>query len=127
MNGVHGMTNISLRTRESLYEEIEVLKLVIEAHGAANGHLGVASEQSKLESRIEIGANYVSGFLLAWLTWTLLVLGPLTWGWIVVENGFAITMVFTVVSIIRSYYWRRFFARGFHKVVHEFIGGVLGW
>jgi len=37
------------------------------------------------------------------------------------ENGLAITCVFTGVSILRSYYWRRFFARGLHKTVHKFF------
>ena len=78
-------------------------------------------EQSKLESRIEMTANYFSGFLLAWFTWTLLVMGPFMWGWIDKDDGFAITMIFTGISIIRSYYWRRFFARGFHKIVVKFV------
>lgn len=78
-------------------------------------------DQSKLESKIEVTANYVSGFLLAWFTWTLLREGPMEWGWLTTENGFAITCVFTVVSVTRSYYWRRFFAVGLHRVVHEFV------
>ena len=82
------------------------------------------SEQSVFESRIEVFANYTSGFLIAWLTWTLLLIGPFTWGWIVKENGLAITTVFTGVSILRSYYWRRFFARGFHKTVLPFFQSI---
>lgn len=86
-----------------------------------------ADAQSKIESRIEVAANYLSGFLIAWLTWTLLIMGPFTWGWIVKENGFAITMIFTAVSVLRSYFWRRFFARGFHKVVQQFYKENTGW
>lgn len=78
-------------------------------------------EQTKIESKIEVAANYISGFLIAWLTWTLLREGPMTWGWIDNEDGFIITCVFTVVSVTRSYYWRRFFATGLHKIVHQFV------
>lgn len=81
----------------------------------------MADEQSKFESGIEVTANYISGFLIAWLSWTLLVMGPFTWGWIVKDNGFAITMIFTTVSVLRTYFWRRFFARGFHTLLFNKI------
>ena len=84
-------------------------------------------DQTKLESKIEVAANYISGFLIAWLTWTLLREGPLTWGWLTVQNGFAITSVFTVVSILRSYFWRRLFAVGLHRAVHQFVRRVTPW
>jgi len=110
---------ISLRTRESLYEEIDALKATIEALSVT------VDDQSKIESRIEVTVNYISGFVLAWatLTWIvtpLVTVGVLTW-----DDGFAITSVFTVVSILRSYYWRRFFAKNLHKVVHKFVTGFF--
>jgi len=113
------MSELSLKYYQVL--ELEVARLnkrIQELEG---------NSQSTWESRIEVAANYTSGFLIAWLTWTLLLLGPFTWGWIVKENGLAITMVFTAVSILRSYYWRRFFARGFHRVVQQFMKENTGW
>lgn len=68
--------------------------------------------QTKLVSMIETFVNIGTGFLLSIIVWQLLALYleipmPLT------RNLF-ITSVFTVVSILRSYLWRRFFARGLH-------------
>jgi hypothetical protein len=85
----------------------------------------VPDEQSKLESKIEIVANYVSGFLIAWVTITWVITPLVTVGFLTWDDGFAITMVFTVVSILRSYYWRRFFAKNLHKVVHKFVKGIF--
>lgn len=114
---------VSLHTRESLIAEIEALKLVIAAHEQADAYMG--PEQSVLESRIEVTANYVSGFLLAWLTMTWVVTPLVTFGVMHWDNAFAITTIFTVVSILRSYYWRRFFAKDLHKVVHNIIKGYF--
>jgi len=119
------MINSTQHDNDMLLEKIEALHEIIRIHDSCP--LDLRTEQSKLESKVEMCANYISGFLLAWLVWTLLVVGPFTWGWLVKENGFAITMVFTFVSLIRSYYWRRFFARGFHRIVTAFIKRVLKW
>ena len=77
--------------------------------------------QSKLESRIEIFVNYVSGFIIAYLSWQVLAYGPMTWGWFDIYDSFIITSIFTVISMIRSYAWRRFFAVGLHKVVKKLV------
>ena len=77
--------------------------------------------QSKLESRIEVAANYISGFAIAYFTWTLLAYGPMAWGWFDIHDSFLITTIFTVVSVTRSYAWRRFFAVGLHRVVKAII------
>ena len=113
------MPDISLRTRESLYAEIEALKAIVQTLGVP------VDEQSKLESRIEVTANYISGFILAWATLTWIVTPLVTVGFITWDDGFAITSVFTVVSILRSYYCRRFFAKNLHKVVHKFVTGFF--
>ena len=106
----------------TLQKQIEIYREIIRVYEGDS-----LSSQSKLESRIEVASNYISGFLIAWLTWTLLIMGPFTWGWIVKENGLAITMIFTMVSVLRSYFWRRFFARNFHKVVQQFYRENTGW
>ena len=106
----------SLRTRESLYAEIEALKTVVNTFNDLED-----SEQSKLESRIEVIVNYISGFLLAWATFTWVVTPLVDFGVIRWDNAFAITGIFTVVSILRTYYWRRFFATNLHMVVHKFV------
>lgn len=113
---------ITLRSNESLVIEIEALKNVIAAHELIDGYTG---SQSKVESRVEVTANYLSGFLLAWFTMTWVVTPLVTLGVMHWDNAFAVTTIFTVVSILRSYYWRRFFAKNLHKVVHNIIKGYF--
>lgn len=120
------MERISLRTQESLIAEIEALKKVIAAHDQANSSM-LQDEQTELESRIEITVNYISGFILAWFTFTWIVTPLVTFKLLLWNNAFAITMIFTVVSILRTYYWRRFFAKNLHKVVHKLVRGYIGW
>lgn len=72
--------------------------------------------QTKLESRIEIFLNYLSGFIIAYLVYKYIVMP--TW---LLTSPFWTTGLFTVVSIVRSYYWRRFFATDLHKAVHRIV------
>lgn len=65
------------------------------------------SMQTKTQSMIEATLNIGSGFLLSLVVWQILAyyLGiPMP----IVKNLF-ITSVFTVVSLTRSYLWRRYF------------------
>jgi hypothetical protein len=68
-----------------------------------------------------MAANYTSGFIIAYIAWCLMDAGPVTWGWIDVHDSFAITCIFTVISIARSYYWRRFFAKKLHLLVASYF------
>jgi len=65
--------------------------------------------QTQWESFMETVLNTASGFVISWLmtTWVL----PLYGFSISAGQGFQITMIFTVVSILRSYFWRRTFNR----------------
>ena len=82
------------------------------------------TRQPKLESSIEVGVNIASGFIVSYLVWVFIV--PLFWPEHASSYGtaFGIVVLFTVSSVIRSYLWRRFFEREFHKVVHSFIRGL---
>jgi len=65
--------------------------------------------QSKKSSIIEISLNTGSGFIVSLLITSLLMpymndIGP-----------FGITCIFTVVSLVRSYAWRRFFNNKIQK------------
>lgn len=63
--------------------------------------------QTKKGSLLEVALNILSGYLIAW------IIGI----WIYPLFGFAVTnkqntiltLIFTLVSIIRSYFWRRLF------------------
>lgn len=62
--------------------------------------------QTKLHSLVEQLLNVISGFLIALTLWTFIVVP-----WYNVDvtfvNNLEITGMFTVVSIIRGYFWRR--------------------
>lgn len=63
--------------------------------------------QSQWESMIETFLNTASGFAISWLltTWVL----PLYGFAVTAGQGFQITCIFTVISVLRSYLWRRTF------------------
>lgn len=70
--------------------------------------------QSRLESLIEQLLNIGSGFILSLGVWTWVVVPvwhlPVSHG-----QNVQITLLFTAVSIVRSYLWRRLFNRRHNK------------
>ena len=73
--------------------------------------------QSRLESAIEAGVNIGSGFLVALVVWFFIA--PLYGYEITFVDNIGLTSIFTVVSITRSYIWRRFFeARIRRRIAH---------
>jgi membrane protein implicated in regulation of membrane protease activity len=75
--------------------------------------------QEKIESFIEAIANNGSGFIVSVILLTYGIL-PLYEAGILV-NPIVMTLIFTAISIIRSYLWRRFFNAGLHKFIHNFL------
>lgn len=76
--------------------------------------------QSRLESGIEALCNIGSGFLVAMVVWQ--VIGPLYGYEITLADNIGLTTIFTIVSIVRSYIWRRFFeARIRRRIQHANI------
>lgn len=64
--------------------------------------------QSKTASLIEATINVASGFLVSLAVWTLVVVP--VWNLPVgMAENLQITVLFTVVSVLRSYIWRRIF------------------
>jgi len=64
--------------------------------------------QSKLESGVESVLNVGSGFLIAMVLWQF-VAAPL-WGYeVTIWDNLGLTSIFTGVSVLRGYVWRRFF------------------
>ena len=63
--------------------------------------------QTKLQSLIESLLNTASGFIISLLLYHYVVTPmdlPDTW-----NSSILVTLMFTVVSIVRSYFWRRLF------------------
>jgi hypothetical protein len=70
--------------------------------------------QSKRESIIETCLSTASGFILSYFFWIWFIAPvfhlPISHG-----TNFLITLAFTGLSLVRGYFWRRFFAKGLWK------------
>ena len=75
--------------------------------------------QTKLESLTEVIINVIVGWIIGLLTQLLVF--PIFDIHISFGDQFWISVVFTVVSIARSYMIRRWFNAGIHKIVANFI------
>lgn len=64
--------------------------------------------QSRLSSGLEATLNTASGFVISWMVWTFVV-APFYGLPFHAGQSFAITCIFTVTSLLRSYLWRRYF------------------
>lgn len=73
-----------------------------------------------MESVVNVG----SGFILSLILWQF-VLAPWFGYEVTILTNLQLTTVFTVFSVGRGYLWRRFFARGLHRVVLKIIRRLL--
>ena len=64
--------------------------------------------QTRKGSLLEATLNIGSGFIVAMLVWQLIA-APLFGYKVTLYDNFWLTMIFTVVSMVRSYFWRRLF------------------
>ncbi len=64
--------------------------------------------QSKTVSAVEAFLNIGSGFLISMVVWQTIANPLFGYDVSLIEN-FGLTSIFTVVSVIRSYLWRRWF------------------
>ena len=77
-------------------------------------------EQTRLVSLIESVCNVGSGFLLSMVLWQFVVAPAFGYA-VTLATNFWLTSIFTVTSVARSYAWRRFFARGLHRVAVNIV------
>ena len=77
--------------------------------------------QTKLESLLESFVNVGSGFIIAFLVWGFIVRPLIYAGYLTIDHTLAITIIFTVISVVRGFIWRRFFNAGIHKIIHKFV------
>lgn len=92
------------------------------AHATTIEASEVKIPQTRLESIVEQAVNTVSGFILAWLAWQFLV--PVLVPGLQPSAGqsWAVIFIFTAISIVRGYFWRRFFENGVHHFIKSLIG-----
>lgn len=65
--------------------------------------------QSKTASFVECSLNNISGIGVGWMT--SVVVFPLFGVTVSTRQNFWLTIIFTAVSMVRSYFWRRLFTR----------------
>lgn len=75
--------------------------------------------QSKLESFIEAVVNTFIGFFISLVVWVSVA--PLFGYEVKAGTSILLTGVFTVVSVARSYFLRRFFNARLHAAIHNFV------
>jgi hypothetical protein len=85
--------------------------------------------QTKLESWCEVIINIASGFMVSTLVWIFVI--PVLWPEHAssLNTAFGITAVFTAFSVVRSYFWRRFFEKEIHRLLMRLFrlnNGVRG-
>jgi hypothetical protein len=80
--------------------------------------------QTPLESFIEQLFNVGSGFIIAYLVWHLGLTPLIEIGYLSIYNSLTITSVFTVISVIRGFFWRRIFSK---RVIHKLSYFILSF
>jgi len=78
-------------------------------------------EQSKLESTIETSLNIGSGFILAYSTWLFVIIPLIEKGYLSIDDSLIITSIFTVITFVRSYFWRRMFTTKKIHLIAEWL------
>jgi len=78
------------------------------------------SSQSRLESFIEATLNTGTGFVASFLGYKF-VIAPAIGIPAPLDHTLYVTLFFTVLSITRSYLWRRFFNASVHRRVHQWL------
>lgn len=77
-------------------------------------------DQSLLESVIESITDTLSGIGISWLA--MLYVIPVFYPDYqpTVGPALGIVLLFTAISLMRKFFWRRFFAVGLHRAVHRY-------
>ena len=80
-------------------------------------------QQKRLTSLIEVSLNVLFGFFISLTAWPYvgeLYNIPYTY-----HSHIGITLIFTVLSVVRGYIVRRFFARGFHLAATQLTKRII--
>lgn len=77
-------------------------------------------KQSRLESLIEASLNTASGFVVSLFVWQFIA-APLFGYRVTWADNVLLTALFTGVSVVRSYVWRRFFNAGINRRIRAWL------
>lgn len=75
--------------------------------------------QSRTESILERTVDLITAFLISWATYEFYILPNVD-----DFSSFKVTLIFTVISFFRGYFWRRFFNKRLHIAIHKFLTTV---
>lgn len=81
--------------------------------------------QTRLESAIEVAMNIAIGFTINWFA-NIAVL-PLFGFHVSPAQAFHIGLIFTIISVARSYAIRRWFNAGLHKAAAKLATEMMVW
>ena len=70
--------------------------------------------------------NVASGFILSLVLWQFVVAPAFGYEVTLVTN-LQLTTIFTVVSVLRGYVWRRVFERHLNRFLHRIFHGRESW
>ena len=82
--------------------------------------------QSRVESFVEQAVNLFFKFWVAAACWKFIVSPLITAGILSYQESIPITIIFTVLSLIQGYFWRRVFnSIDLHQLVHNLVNKFL--
>jgi len=73
-------------------------------------------KQTRIESVIERTVDLISAFLISWCVYEFYIYPNVN-----SLSSFNVVLIFTIISFVRSYFWRRFFNKELHKAVHSLL------
>ena len=76
-------------------------------------------QQTRVESAIERACDIGTGFFLSWCLYEFYIRNHPE------LSSLEVVSYFTIISLVRGYYWRRFFNKGLHKIVHENLSKIF--
>lgn len=82
--------------------------------------LSAKGTQTKLESALEAATSTAFGFAISFGVWQSIA-APLFGYHVTLVDNFWLTSIFTCVSLVRQYVFRRFFNANIHKAIHRFV------
>lgn len=73
-------------------------------------------KQTKIESIVERTADIGTGYIISVMVYEYYIMPSIK-----IMPSTYVVAIFTIISFVRGYFWRRFFNRGLHKAVHKFL------
>jgi hypothetical protein len=80
----------------------------------------MSDKQTRTISMIEQVLNVSTGYLLAFIVWSVIII-PLFKIEASIGESMLINLIFTVISVLRGYVWRRLFVNYLDKLIQNAI------